>query len=219
MKPTKAEKQWLRKHLNGLLHYSETCAEFYDHILTSAEHHADGDFKHIVNNIIENELGGEVGMAAIEWRYHTTATTDIQKKYWLYLKAFLSLKSIPLVITGFALIYWITVQTWFTSGVFMTSFLSFSMMVTLLSGARHFRTGFVYGFTKASVKDDGFSWMKKAPSVLFFGVIFFNFIFRYSLDIQPVNQPLVVTIVFSLLSLHTLTFYKIYREQFKISFI
>jgi hypothetical protein len=216
---TKEEKQWLKTYLNVLLHYSETCAEFYDHILTSAEHTANKDFKTAVHKIIENELGGEAGMAAIEWRFHTTTTADIQKKYWLYLKALVSFRWLPFVIAGFALIYWATGQLWFTSGVFMTTFLSLSCFASLVSAARHFRTGFAYGFTKPSVKDDGFKWMKKASGVLFFVVIIFNFIFGYTLDPAPIKNPLMVATVFTLTALHTITIYKIYKEQFKISFI
>jgi hypothetical protein len=218
MKITAEQKTWLRNYLSENLKYSETCAEFYDHILTGLEHYeAQVSFFDAVDAIIIRDFGSIWGMIANESRYHDHTIAEIKKKYWHTIKDTTRVPSIIMFMASAAVVFYAVNQPWFNNSIFALLLFTIALIPSVLNGIRYIKTGFVFKDTKKSVKDEAFIWMKNAPAVFSVLVLFLVWLFKIPMNTEPVKQPIIITIILLAYAIHTLSFYKTYKKQNKIS--
>lgn len=218
MKPTIEQQQYLKGYLREGLQYRETYAEFYDHILTALEAQPDEiSFHDAVKNIVAEDFGGFAGMSVIEARYKKQTIKEMQKRYLNYTIGYLKFPAKIILIVSSIIVYYLVKQLWFNFYLLIGIYLIITLTPSLLNALRYFKAGYIFSDKKESVKDDGFTWMKYIPGMLFSGIVCIIWLCRLPISIESIKEPLVITIVFMIQALHTLSFYKIYQEEFKVN--
>lgn len=222
MKPTTEQQEMLSKYLRKNLTYRETYAEFYDHILSALEARSgDMSFQDAVEYIITEDFGGVNGMLIIEKNYKKAITKEMKKKYLEYVVEYLKFPMIGIILSLSFLFYFIALQPWFNFITFMGTAFTIRIIPTLLKWARYFKTGYVFGDTKTSVKDSFFVWLDKVPGFIVVAlVVLSGSVFKESPLVWFKSAgPGIKAFVPALVALHTLSFYNVYKDEFKISII
>ena len=219
MKPTTEQKEFLRKALTKTLLYRETYTEFYDHILSALEAKPGNMFlQDAIERIIEDDFGGHEGMREIESRYKKTTTKEIQKKYLAYITAYFKFPQIGITLMLTILFYWIAEQSWFGFGVFMGLFLIMRMTPSILRRGRNIFAGYIFTNPRSSVKDGVFEWLEYISFIFFALFIVCGRVYEYSpIDWFKKVSPAILTLVLVPCALHTLAYYKVYKNEFKIN--
>ncbi|MDB4926260.1 hypothetical protein [Mucilaginibacter sp.] len=228
MKPTADQQFFLGEYLREYLAYRETYAEFYDHILTALEGYPENiSFYTALNNIIEEDFGGLGNIPVIEARYQQETLVEMKKRYWNYLMECLKFPSISIFIISSIIIYWFVKQAWFNFSLFFWIAIAMSLFQSILNNIRYIRLGYivcfgyVFGNSKRSVKDTGFTWLKYSivPLIILFAAFQHIFANDISTDWFKKAGPIVLTMIFTAYTIHAAAYYKIYRDEFKISIV
>jgi len=220
MKPTFDQQKLLKKYLRKNLRYSETYEEFYDHILTAlSAKYTDIPFWNAVDEIIEKDFGGFEGMATIEAKYHRETMREMKRRYLDYLAAYLKFPSVIILIVISILLYFYIKQRGLDFFSFFLLYIMMSLIPSLLNNIRYIKRGYFFRNINRSVKDDGFTWMKYIPriSIVIIGLVHYLFV-RVTPDVWFKNiDPTVITIFFMVYGLHLMVYYKIFRDEYKVS--
>lgn len=220
MKTSTEQQKLLRQYLRKSLKYRETYIEFYDHILTALEEQSIGvSFQDAINSIIREDFGGIEGMAAIEARYQKAAKGEMKNKYFDYFIECLKPPLIGITVALAILFYWITKQTWFNFSVFFEIFFTMRLIPAIVNHARWFKIGYTFLDTKKSVKDSFYMWLDYIPALIFVFLLFITPHARGESSIVGFKNanPFYITAFFVIYGLHIITYYRIYRNEFKIS--
>lgn len=219
MKPNQLQQQQLRQYLGKNLKYRETYAEFYDHILAALEARpADTPFEDVAWKIINEDFGGIEGMRAIEDKYQFSIFREMKKKYLCY--AAENFKPQWLAMTGIfaALVYYIVTQHWFSFLDFMLLLIGIRLIPAILQAKRQLKTIPAYGAPRRSIKSGFFTWVNYIPAIIMIGLIsLMPGSFRNTDWIQAMN-PVVMVVLFTLVAMHSVAFYKVYRDDIRTSF-
>lgn len=217
MKPDHGQREELKKYLRKNLNYRETYTEFYDHILSALETRgADLSFQDACNHIIKQDFGGIAGMHTIEARYSVAIRHEMKKKYWQYIVGYFAspLAGVTALIT--ALFYLIIIQPGFNYFVFVEILLAIRIVPSIYKWIRHFKAGYVYKDTKRSVKDSIYVWLDYIPAyALVLLVILLPFGLKDSWNWFKHINPILITVILLLTTLHTFTYYRLYKDEFK----
>lgn len=225
MIPNPEQRKLLKDYLNKNLNYRETYLEFYDHILTALEDKpADTLFEDAMNNIIKEDFGGFEVMAAIETRYQRATLQQMKKKYLNYITAYFKFPLIGITSMFALLLYYVVIQSWFSFIVFLGVFFTMRFMPSIIKGVRYFKSGYTFANTKASVKDNAYIWLDYIAAAV---LLLLFFLLKPSLlhnSISPVvwfknTDPIIIALVLFSCALHTLTYYRVYRDEFKVSIV
>ncbi|MDB5002346.1 MAG: hypothetical protein JWQ34_571 [Mucilaginibacter sp.] len=152
MKPNREQQEFIKAKLNGILRYRETYAEVYDHILLALAQQADyQDFETLVNNIIEQDFGGDFKLRQMEDKCRVAAIKKVKKQYrQSFMRWF---KSVPLLVSvaaTFLLLNYIALQSLLVMEVFFGLIILIPEIIFI---AKRIKTGYLFGDTKASLRD------------------------------------------------------------------
>lgn len=224
MKANAEQKTLIKKYLRQSLKYRETYEEFYDHILTALEHQPEGiSFGNAVNHIIREDFGGAKGMYLIECRYQKTMRREMQNKYLSYVTEYLKFSAIGIIGLCSVIVCFLVMQPWFTFlvffGVIFTISLFTRLLTTVMNRVRDFKTGYSFWGSKRSVKDSVFKGLTYIPGLAFLMIVFIpSSGFGQAPVIWFKNiDPVILTIIILIYILHTLTYCRVYKDEFKIS--
>jgi hypothetical protein len=223
MKTTPEQQSLLQRHLRKILRYRETYGEFYDHILTAVEaEKADVIFDDAVIGVIKNAFGGAQGMRSIEEQYKLSVFKELKKKYLDHAMDNFRFPGLLITIVLSALIYFMVKQPWFNLNVFLFNLLAIRTIPGILIMLSNIRSPKVYGAPKRSIKSDFFKWQN------FFAVFIFFIAFSMATSNNFPDPPAAfkklipgvptMTILMILIVLHSLTYYKVYRDDIKNKF-
>jgi hypothetical protein len=210
----------LKQHLRKILKYRETYAEFYDHIITAVEaENKEAVFDDVVIEVIKKDFGGVKGMRSIEDNYKRSVFKELKRKY---LNCAIDNFRFPgLLITAAlgVLIYFMVKQPWFTLDVFLFNILVIRIIPGIISGLTSIGSPRIYGAPRQSIKSDFFKWQN------FFAVIIFFIAFSLTTSGNFATGPSwfqkmipgvpTMTILTVLMALHSLTYYRVYRDDIK----
>jgi len=219
MKPTAEQQQFLSKYLSKNLWYRETYTEFYDHILSALETKPDNmPFEDAVESIVAADFGGFEGMSLTEKQYKKTIFKEIQHQYLDHLIAYFKFPHVGITVILAILFYWVTKQSWFNFWVFIGIFAVLRMTPRVLWQIRNISAGYIFTRPKRSVKDSIFEWLDYISPLLFAMFIISGAIFGYSpIDWFKNINPIVLVPLLVLWALHTLAYYRVYKDEFKTS--
>jgi len=219
MKPSSDQISSLQKYLRKNLKYRETYAEFYDHILTAIESEiADASFNDQVMKVVKEDFGGVEGMRSIEYEYQRMCFKELKKKYLHYAVDNFRLPGIFITAAFWVLIYFMVKQSWFDMDMFLLNIFVIRIIPNILGMINRIRSPRFYGAPGRSIKDVFFRWQNFIPAIIFF--------IGYSLTTHGAftgqawmhrltPTPLISTILILLMALHSLTYYKVYRDDIK----
>jgi hypothetical protein len=219
MKPTAEQQTFLSKYLRKNLRYRETYTEFYDHILSALESKPQTiSFQDAIESIIKEDFGGYDGMFAIERRYYGMVTSEIRSKYLSYVIEYLKFPLIGVTGSIALFFYFITNQSWFGFWVFVEIIITIRFAPILLRWIRNFKLGHIFTKPQRSVKDGVFEWLDYIPVMVFLVIVIFHAFDQNSPMIWFKNAgPVVLTMILVGCALHTLSYYEVYKNEFKIN--
>jgi hypothetical protein len=219
MKPTPDQELLLQKHLRKNLKYRETYAEFYDHILTAVEaEKADVLFDDVVIGVIKADFGGTKGMRLIEGEYQRSVFKELKKKYRHYVLDNFRLPGIFITVTLGVIIYFITKQPWFDMDVFLFNVIAIRLIPDILRMITYIRLPRIYKTPLRSIKTAFFKWQNFLTYFIFYlaYLLASHSLFSNPAGLKQITvTPLIITIPMLLVALHSLTYYKIYRDDIK----
>ncbi len=222
MKPTSQQQQYLSAYLSSNLVYRETYDEFYDHLLTALENEpADISFKDAVHGLVNKEFGGVTQLRQIEENYKNETLKDMKQRYLKYLTAYLKFPNVVPVIATSTIFYFMLNASLFNRSWFLAIYFLMAFVPSVINWVRAIQLGYFSKNNKRSIKDDGFTWMKYTPVTLFGGFAIYHYLFVKDTPaswFKSVN-PLTITLIFMAYILHIHAYYKIYKDQFKLSLV
>jgi hypothetical protein len=219
MKPTSDQISSLQKYLRKNLKYRETYAEFYDHILTAVEvNSTDASFNDMVMKVVKDDFNGAQGMRSIEDQYRRSAFKELKRKYLNYATDNFRFPGIFITAVFGCLIYFMAKQPWFDLEVFLWNIMAIRAIPAILRFITRITSPRIHGAPTRSIKSDFFKWQN---FITFFIFYLGYLVASHSINTNPVwlkeltPTPLMVTILMLLITLHSLTYYKVCRDDIK----
>ena len=232
MKPDAHQDELLRKYLRKALRYRETYEEVYDHVLNALNDDTTNNqsFEDSINLIILNDFGGPLGLKRMERNREKTFFSALKKKQLNYFKAWFDMPLLPVVVGMVGVVYYLGTVMPFVMTMLML--LVCVIMPMVLINIRYFKTGRIFGDTKKSIADYPFRRIAFLPlNVLYMGTMLSLaiYVFQGGLNLHfsristlpgeelmgvKISQ-IVYSIMFVLFILNEVSFYKLYKEEFK----
>jgi hypothetical protein len=219
MKLDARQDELLKHYLRKVFLYRETYEEVYDHIISALQHQPDaGSFERQVNTIIHDDFGGHNNLVRMEANAKKAIVKDVRRHQ---LKCFLSFLKFPnlLYVLLFAIaIYRVLAITPLNQFNIRMIFLVLSFVPMFAMPLRYFFTGYVFGDTKRSVKDNTMSdWSMLLFRIFCAGNVIMLLNHQYFF-INGFNLFwLTGGVVFY--AIYTLSFFKLSKSEFKVSVI
>jgi hypothetical protein len=215
MTVTNQDKEYLHALLWANVRNQETYEELYDHILTALEcaSETDGPASRYLDIIIARDFGTIAILKDLEIERVKVLTTHIRKRLWKRVLAYFKFPLMLFTLCATGLIFVMignvsrTSIFWLITMIALMPFVSHS--VHLVKHLWHRET------QKVSVKDGAIATISCGISFLNFTIfqIFHND--HYWLFNR--THPLVISVIFMCYSIYTLSFIKVYAEEFKMN--
>jgi hypothetical protein len=219
MRPNQHQKLLLQQYLSENLKYRETFAEFYDHILSALEAKSvDSSFEDSVWKIINEDFGGAQGMRLIEDKYQQAIFVEMRRKYIANVVENIKLPWIILLITFGVFAYYFVRQPGFTFPEFLLLLFAVRIVPNLLHGVIRLKSPYIYGSPKRSVKRGFAKWLNFIPGVIICAWLCSVPGFFTNNSHLETTSPNVMAGLLVLIAIHSLTVYRLYRNDLKIRF-
>jgi hypothetical protein len=222
MKPSPNQELLLQQYLRKILKYRETYAEVYDHILTAIEaEKTDVLFDDLVIGTIKADFGGIQGMRLIENKYKRLVFKELQKKYLDCAIDNFRFPGIFVTAALGALIYWMVKQPWFNLDVFLFNILAIRIIPGVLMMLISLRSPRIYGAPRQSIKSDFFKWQNFIPAIIFFiafSIATSGHFYNPAWFQKMIPGVPTMTALIMLMALHSLTYYKVCRDDIRAGF-
>jgi len=214
-----------------MLKYHETYEEVYDHLLLALETRPQEKFfESTINTIITEEFGGIKGLHAMEKNCKAAATSEVQRQYWRYFFSYFKFpNAIYIAIISAILAYTafhVSFKLMILSGLIWI--IGAIMTPTLLYAARRFKISYkLYGSQKL-LKDRILGRLVYKPFQFIWWYFLLSYIlndihraFNYQIDFDPgKNITIVILIIVAVTTaIHSLSFIRLIKDEFKISMI
>lgn len=222
MKISPEQKIALQKYLRKVLKYRETYAEFYDHILTAVEaEKTDSTFDDVVITTIKNDFGGVKELRLIENEYKLSVFKELKRKYLDFAMDNFRFPGVFSTIILTVLIYILVKQPWFSLEIFLWNVLAIRCIPWILFAMINIRSAWTNGAPQKSIKSDFFKWQNFIAVFIFLAAISMtssgNFGNPAWFQKLLVPGAPAMTVLIVLIALHSLTYYKVCREDIKTS--
>jgi hypothetical protein len=223
MKPDICQNKSLKQYLRKALRYRETYEEVYDHLLSALESKPENvTFENAVNSIIQCDFGGYENLPAMEKNCKKVASNDAGIRQFYYTVSYFKFSSLFYLVAFSTAVYFIlsiiplgkyTIETLLGVLVFIPNF------IVLI---RHFNTGYVFGDTKTSMRDDIILNLAALPLRVFIVTNGLIFVLSINKSIPTfwnnINQ-FILMIIIVLTSIYTIAFFKLSNDEFETSII
>lgn len=219
MNLTLSQQQILKDYLSNELVYRETYNELYDHISSGLENTPEGSsFEETLKNYVRKEFGGIFGLHAIEKQYRSTVLKGMKRQYFDNISRLFRFPQIILLSIVTVMVYLAFSASWFNANWYFALFFVAAFAITGIRAARYISSGF-WKKKMPSVKDDGFVMIKFFPFALFvlIGLYGYFVLGNTSRELFNTFSPVVTTVIFIAYALHIMSFYKMYRSEFKVN--
>ncbi|SDD63757.1 hypothetical protein SAMN05216464_102139 [Mucilaginibacter pineti] len=232
MKPSVSQDKQLKDYLRKALKYRETYEEVYDHTLNALNEMALNElpFQDSINRIIANDFGGPRGLATMERSHEKSFYNVTIKKQWQYFKQWFKFPLLPVTIGLCILIH--VLSTAIPAVISLLLLFAGVVFPVLLTNIRYFKAGLVLGNTMKSIRDYPFRrvaflplnvvYLQIASSALIYVFQDFLHLHLNSITIVPGYQfmslqvsQVACSLMFTLIILHELCLYKLYKEELK----
>jgi hypothetical protein len=215
MKPNQEQLTMIEDILGSASKYRETYEELYDHILSALEAVPDNiPFNDALYNIVENELGGGRGIAAIEVKYKKAALKEIGQKYFKYFGQYLVSPYMVGVIVLTGMLYWLikeetTRQIWIVTLCFISNTIVMRVRERWIN-----KTINPYG--KNSVIKTVYPYIVMLPMLLYVGFGLIHFALNL-VGLPYIDPTLYIALaVFFINLINMLAYYKLCKDEFKV---
>jgi hypothetical protein len=220
MQTTIQQQEFLKAKLNGLLKYSETYAEVYDHILLALTLRTNPkSFEAAVNDIIEEDFGGDFELRRMEDKCRVAAIKKVKKQYRV--SFFSWFKSAPLLasmVATFLLLNYIALQ----SLLIVELVLGVIVLVPEINFiARRIRAGYLFGDAKASLRDAILKKMTYGSVFIYIrlAILSQSIIIVFSIPKQQTHyvEQLIITVYAVLFIIRAAILSKLYKGDIELS--
>ncbi|WP_448703020.1 hypothetical protein ACFGVR_11770 [Mucilaginibacter sp. AW1-3] len=203
----------LQRELNYAVKYRETYDELYDHVLTGIEAY-DGqpaDPTLMAKQIIKNEFGGYEALKRMEEDRVKLVNRAMRKKHGQNMREFFNFPMAVLTIAVTVAAYFIARTPHGREALLIFTMFSAITPIMFLfykKAAKRYREWHTDNYQKQSLKDN----------YIFIAAILANSMFNVlnmSLKHLPINAPLAMCI-FVLYMVYVLSFFKLYRQEFRM---
>jgi len=215
---TQQQSKNLRQYLSEVFSYRETITEIYDHIISALEQY-EGDlpFQDAVNNIIKVDFGGQDNLVDLEKRFKSAASHEIRSQIWSAfsknIKSWGVLLGLTLLIISFN-----------HRALFMNKQFIFGILMAvgfgafLLNGLRTFRSGYLYGMEKNSIKDRILTEVTAIPMRLVLVIILLNTATGSNIlkDLSPNVQYVGTIVLYTTVSTFLLSYYQCFNKEYSL---
>lgn len=216
MTPNTRQDEDLKTYLRKAFLYRETYEEVYDHIISALQNQADGiSFENAVNDIIRNDFGGHQNLVNIEANSKRAIRRDIRRQQSVFFWSFFKFPNFIYVLILALITYKLLVLLPLTTNIIRGIFLLLSFLPWFAMPLRYYLTGYIFGDTKRSVKDNTMSTWSMVPFQVFCAD---NIIMIINNDRHFINgfNLLWVTIGVVLFIVYAIAFFKLSRAEFKV---
>ncbi len=216
MKLTHDQLILLQDMLKERITYRETYEEVYDHVLTALEQ-VDSNIPlgQAINTIMLNDFCGFKGLRKIERKRRWVIGRQALAKQWKNILAHFKLPLLPMNLLFFCLSYYFINELKFRPDALFI-ILSTVFIGLTLKYVRYFKRKIFLKGTKKSIKDYPLyiislipfyiSWIGSGLNLLIYKKTFF----------QSFNlHPLFLSLIFTVYIIYTMSFFKLYLEEFK----
>lgn len=215
---TQSQSQNLHQYLSGIFSYRETLTEVYDHLISALEiYEGPLTFEDAVNAIIKADFGGKEKLYDLEKRFRTTASEEIRSQIWGTFRS--NIKSWGV---AFGLIFFLSgfkYQVGFANkDLIMLLILLASVVQLSLDALRSYRSGYLYGKQKKSVKDRILLNITAIPVRFILAIIVLNTVYaRQLLDtISPNMQLGIILVLYTGLATFLISYYQCFRKEYSL---
>lgn len=214
MTVTNQDKEYLHALLWANVRNQETYDELYDHILTALEctSETEGPASRCLDIIIARDFGTIAILKDLEIERVKVLTTHIRKRLWKQLLAYFKFPLVLFTMCATALMY-VMIEH-----ISRTSIFWLITMIALVPVISHSVSQVKYLWhrktQKLSVKDGAIATVSYGMILLNFTVFQFFYSDHYWLFNH--THPLIISVVFMCYVIYTLSFIKVYNEEFKI---
>jgi hypothetical protein len=188
-------------------------------------------FQDNISRIIANDFGGTGGLAAMEKSHEKSFYNATIKRQWQYFKAWFKLPLLPAT-AGLCIVIHL-LSTSIPAVISLALLFAGVVFPMLLTNIRYFKAGFVLGNSMQSIRDYPFRriaflplnlmYLQIASSALIYVFQDFLHLHLNSITIVPGYQFMSLqvsqaacSLLFTLIILHELSFYKLYKEELKM---
>ena len=214
MKLTAEQLVVLQDTLKERIKYRETYEEVYDHVLTALEQ-VDSNIPlgQAINTIMLNDFGGFKGLKKIERKQRWMVVGQIANEQLRYFMNNFRVSLLPLTAIIYAFVYYFVVELKFVPLAWVV-LLAAALIAVIFRGMYYFKTGYYANTTKSSIKDFPFKIISNFPYYILF-VCNLAFSNRHHFYSWFNLSPLVLTFIFTVYIIYTISFFRLSRDEFK----
>ena len=217
MKPTPQQERSLKKYLRNTLAYRETYEEVYDHIISSlALQSGNKSFEEAVNQIVNSDFGGAKALVLMENNRAKLTEITIKKQYRKCCLNYLKFPFIFYVAAFSFACYYLISQIKLTALTLAYLFGPLVLIPFALQWIRYYKTGVIFGDTKASLNDRVFLKLSGLPLRFFWTVILGLLLLNRQLHLQiDLITPFFVSAALTVTVIFTVSLFKLSNQEFK----
>ena len=214
MKLTAEQLVVLQDTLKERIKYRETYEEVYDHVLTALEQvDTHIPLGQAINTIMLNDFGGFKGLKKIERKQRWMVVGQIANEQLRYFMNNFRVSLLPLTAIIYAFVYYFVVELKFVPLAWVV-LLAAALIAGIFRGMYYFKTGYYANTTKSSIKDFPFKIVSYFPYYILF-VCNLAFSNRHHFYSWFNLSPLVLTFIFTVYIIYTISFFRLSRDEFK----
>ncbi len=219
MKLDARQDELLKHYLRKVFLYRETYEEVYDHMVSALQERPyTGSFQDAVNDIIRRDFGGHSNLIVMEKSCKKAMVKELRNKQFGYFAEFFKFPHLLLVL-GFSVgVYLIFDKSLLSPHTVRWMFWGMALLPYFVIPLRFFYTGYVFGETKRSIRDNMMADLSMLPMRVFFAVVaMFVINGMYNAAYHP--STLMVTIGVVFYTLYFLAYFKLSKYEIKVSMI
>ncbi|WP_184542631.1 hypothetical protein [Mucilaginibacter sp. FT3.2] len=219
MKPDTRQDELLKHYLSKVFLYRETYEEVYDHVISALhELPATQSFQDTVNDIISRDFGGHNNLITMENNCKKAMGKELRNKQFGYFVSFFEFPYLLLVLGASFGLYLIATKSLLSMHTIKWVFGGMALLPYVVIPIRLFYTGYIFGETKRSIRDNTMNNLSMLPMRVFFaaGALYvINGLFATAFYLGPA----MVTIGAVMYTVYFLAYFKLSKDEIKVRMI
>jgi hypothetical protein len=219
MKLDARQDELLKHYLRKVFLYRETYEEVYDHMISALQERPyTQTFQDAVNDIIRRDFGGHNNLISMENNCKKAMVKELRNKQFGY---FISFFKFPyfLLVLGFSLgVYLVMSKSLLSPHTVRWIFWGMALLPYVVIPLRFFYTGYLFGETKRSIRDNMMGDLSMLPMRVFFAVAAL-FVINGKYNPAYHASTLMVTMGVVIYAIYFLAYFKLSKDEVKVRMI
>ncbi len=209
----------LKAYLREVFLYRETYEEVYDHIISALQERPYTQlFQNAVNDIIRRDFGGHNNLIDMERNCKKAMVKELRNKQFGYFISFFRFPHLLLVLGLSAGVYLIASKSLLSPHTVRWIFWSMALLPYIAIPLRFFYTGYLFGETKRSIRDNMMGDLSMLPMRVFCAVAAI-FVINGMYNAAYYTSAPMITIGVVVYALYFLAYFKLSKDEVKVRMI